>query len=183
MIRYALAAVAVTVAVVVAAGVRDAHVLRPTWATAAEQPWRLKEISVQRARAQSCRAELDGGRWPVSKATPLGPLYRRWIIRLWRGRVAGCRADLSYLRTHPVRAILAVFGPTYGPGAVEVSRCETGGTFYVGAKNGQYLGLFQMGSSERAIYGHGSDALSQARAAHRYFVASGRDWSPWACKP
>lgn len=79
-------------------------------------------------------------------------------------------------------AIRFVFG-VYGSQAIAVADCETGGTFSVYAQNGQYLGLFQMGSSERATYGHGSTALEQARAAYRYFVASGRDWSPWDCKP
>ena len=51
------------------------------------------------------------------------------------------------------------------------------------AQNGQYLGLFQMGSSERRLFGHGETALEQAQAAYRYFVRSGRDWSPWSCKP
>ena len=40
-----------------------------------------------------------------------------------------------------------------------------------------------MGSSERTLFGHGNTALEQAVAAHRYFVASGKDWSPWSCKP
>ena len=74
-----------------------------------------------------------------------------------------------------------VFGPRYGPQALRVARCESG--YSTRAQNGQYLGIFQMGSSERRIYGHGASAYAQARAAHRYFVASGRDWSPWSCKP
>ncbi len=65
--------------------------------------------------------------------------------------------------------------------AIRVAACESG--FNTHAVNGQYLGIFQMGSYERATYGHGRTARVQARAAHRYFVASGRDWSPWACKP
>lgn len=65
--------------------------------------------------------------------------------------------------------------------ALRVSWCES--HYFTWARNGQYLGLFQMGSSERRIYGHGSSPWTQARAAHRYFVASGRDWSPWSCKP
>lgn len=69
----------------------------------------------------------------------------------------------------------------YGQQAVRVSRCESG--LRTWARNGQYLGLFQMGSSERRIYGHGNDAWAQTRAAYRYFVDSGRDWSPWSCKP
>src|SRR5262249_28343079 len=51
------------------------------------------------------------------------------------------------------------------------------------AQNGQYLGLFQMGSYARELYGHGSTAHDQAVAAHKYFISSGRDWSPWSCKP
>ncbi len=55
--------------------------------------------------------------------------------------------------------------------------------FQTWAANGQYLGIFQMGSHERALFGHGSDAWSQARAAKRYFDnerAHGRSgWGPW----
>jgi hypothetical protein len=75
-----------------------------------------------------------------------------------------------------------VFGP-YGDQAVRVSGCETGGTFWPGSHNGQYLGLFQMGASERRRYGHSPSAWGQAISAYRYFVASGRDWSPWSCRP
>ena len=78
--------------------------------------------------------------------------------------------------------ICKVFG-RYCSQAIAVSSCETGGTFSTWASNGQYLGLFQMGSWERSRYGHSSGAWGQARAAYRYFVDSGRDWSPWACKP
>jgi hypothetical protein len=69
--------------------------------------------------------------------------------------------------------------------AWSVARCETGGTMSVWANNGQYLGLFQMGSYARAAYGHSANPWGQARAAHRYYVASGRDWSPWdpRCRP
>jgi hypothetical protein len=67
--------------------------------------------------------------------------------------------------------------------AWQVARCETGGTMSVWANNGQYLGLFQMGSYARSAYGHSVNPWGQARAAHRYYVASGRDWSPWECKP
>jgi hypothetical protein len=78
--------------------------------------------------------------------------------------------------------IRIVFG-AYGDQAVKVADCETGGSFSVWASNGQYKGLFQMGSSERARYGHGNNAWAQSRAAKRYFVATGKDWSPWSCKP
>ena len=80
----------------------------------------------------------------------------------------------------PVQAIRRVFG-SYWSQALAVARCESGLATW--AQNGQYLGLFQMGSSERSLYGHGPTAYAQVVAAHRYFVASGRDWSPWQCKP
>lgn len=76
--------------------------------------------------------------------------------------------------------IRQVFG-RYGDQAVRVARCESGLT--IGATNGQYLGLFQMGSYARSKYGHAWNPWGQARAAYRYFVDSGRDWSPWSCKP
>ena len=81
------------------------------------------------------------------------------------------------------KVIRKVFGPRYGGEAVRVARCESG--LRPWARNGQYRGLFQMGTAERKRYGHGSGAWMQARAARRYFVASGRDWSPWdrKCRP
>ena len=80
----------------------------------------------------------------------------------------------------PQAVICRVFGSYCGQ-ALRVSQCESG--FHIDAQNGQYLGLFQMGSSERRNFGHGDSAEEQAKAAHRYFVASGSDWSPWSCKP
>jgi hypothetical protein len=80
----------------------------------------------------------------------------------------------------PETVICRVFGG-YCREALAVSRCESG--LRTDAQNGQYLGLFQMGSSERRLFGHGPSAAEQVQAAHRYFVASGRDWSPWSCKP
>jgi hypothetical protein len=79
----------------------------------------------------------------------------------------------------PRAAICAVFG-SYCEEAVAVARCES--RLSTTAQNGQYLGLFQMGSYERRLFGHGGSAREQAVAAHRYFVRSGRDWSPWSCR-
>lgn len=76
--------------------------------------------------------------------------------------------------------IRRVFRP-HGAAAVRVASCESGLDRH--AKNGQYLGLFQMGAAERARYGHGISTKAQAIAARRYWVATGRDWSPWECKP
>lgn len=79
----------------------------------------------------------------------------------------------------PRKAICSVFG-AYCEEAVAVAWCES--RLHTTAQNGQYRGLFQMGSSERSLFGHGSTAHDQSLAAHRYFVRSGRDWSPWACR-
>jgi hypothetical protein len=77
-------------------------------------------------------------------------------------------------------AIRFVFGP-YAEQALSVASCESGLSVY--ARNGMYLGLFQMGDYARARYGHGWTAYEQSRAAYAYFDDSGRDWSPWACAP
>jgi hypothetical protein len=82
---------------------------------------------------------------------------------------------------HPSIAICAVFGKRYCLQALEVAWCES--RFRTSARNGEYRGLFQLGAWERRRYGEGSDPWSQARAARSYFVASGRDWSPWSCGP
>jgi hypothetical protein len=66
---------------------------------------------------------------------------------------------------------------------MRVSGCETGYTYSIWATNGQYLGTFQMGYFARGKYGHGNNVWVQAKAAYAYFVDSGKDWSPWTCKP
>ncbi len=90
------------------------------------------------------------------------------------------QAPTRLARALAAKAICHVFGPYCGE-ALQVARCESG--YSDEAQNGQYLGLFQMGTSERRLFGHGETALEQAQAAYRYFVRSGRDWSPWSCKP
>lgn len=108
--------------------------------------------------------------------------YLQWCRQLWKHR-AGREFRIAAKYKSPFAAIRHVFGP-YAEQAIRVSLCEGGRPVpSVNAHNGQYLGIFQMGSSERATYGHSYTALGQAVAAYRYFVASGRDWSPWACKP
>jgi hypothetical protein len=90
------------------------------------------------------------------------------------------RREARRLAKAPPRvAIRAVFG-RYAEQAIGVAWCES--RLATTAENGQYLGLFQMGSNERRLFGHGSTAHEQALAAHRYFVVSGRDWSPWSCR-
>jgi hypothetical protein len=98
------------------------------------------------------------------------------IQRVLRRQEARRRAARS-----PKVAICEVFGRRYCGQALSVAWCES--RHSTTAQNGQYLGLFQMGWSERRLFGHGRSARAQAKAAHRYFVRSGRDWSPWSCKP
>ena len=109
-------------------------------------------------------------------------LFVSLVLFVFAATVAQAKRPARTPYQAAVRAIYHVFGP-YASQAMRVVHCETGGTYSVWASNGQYLGLFQMGSWERRTYGHGSNPWAQARAAHRYFVASGRDWSPWECKP
>ena len=94
-------------------------------------------------------------------------------------RMIAARNERRLASLPPRAAICSVFG-SYCQEAIAVAWCES--RHSTSAQNGQYLGLFQMGSSERRIFGHGSSARAQALAAHRYFVRSGRDWSPWACR-
>jgi hypothetical protein len=109
-------------------------------------------------------------------------------VRAARARIALARRKaqaerkllLASFERSPQKAICHVFRSYCGQ-ALRVARCESG--YSVNAQNGQYLGLFQMGSSERRLFGHGESALEQAQAAYRYFVRSGRDWSPGSCKP
>jgi hypothetical protein len=101
-------------------------------------------------------------------------------LAIERIRKAIARRDARQLASlTPKQAICTVFG-RYCSQAVDVAWCES--RLSTTAQNGQYLGLFQMGSSERRIFGHGPSAHDQALAAHRYFVVSGRDWSPWSCR-
>jgi hypothetical protein len=89
-------------------------------------------------------------------------------------------ANVRFIIYTPEGAINYVFG-AYATQAHRVVSCESG--HYIYASNGQYLGMFQMGYFARSTYGHGNTPLAQSRAAWRYFVASGKDWSPWSCKP
>jgi hypothetical protein len=146
----------------------DRHVLRffasHRWLLARYNPYRPSAARELRFH----RAQL---RWTTLELVETQHAIARRDARLRTARLR---------RSKPVQAIRHVFG-SYWRQALAVARCESG--LSTGAQNGQYLGLFQMGSSERALYGHGSSAFAQARAAQRYFTASGRDWSPWQCKP
>jgi hypothetical protein len=125
---------------------------------------------------------ISGDRRPQAKAS-LAYAHKR--VRQLTRTVAALRAkvrarDARRLASLPPRqAICTVFG-SYCDEALAVAWCES--RLRPAAENGQYLGLFQMGSYERQLFGHGQSARDQAVAAHRYFVRSGRDWSPWSCR-
>jgi hypothetical protein len=106
--------------------------------------------------------------WSLVRDVPTYQRLERQAAGAWRTITSSRYWSIRY-----------VFGP-YADQAYRVSSCE-GTSVY--SQNGQYLGIFQMGSFARSLYGYGSTYLAQARAAYRYFVASGRDWSPWQCKP
>lgn len=103
-------------------------------------------------------------------------------INAWRAKRAKCIKHSNAHRcnpTAPVRtAIRCAFG-RHANAALRVAYCES--RYNTNARNGQYLGIFQMGSAERARFGHSNNALGQARAARRYFNLAG--WRPWACQP
>jgi hypothetical protein len=134
---------------------------------------------------------FENRRWLFSsaehQATSLTALRRaKRLLAMTTRNIAAIR---RYLREREARrkaamppraAICDVFG-RYCDQALAVARCES--HLERTARNGQYLGLFQMGSYERRLFGHGRSVRQQAEAAHRYFVRSGRDWSPWSCKP
>ena len=128
----------------------------PRFQASAQKQLRVHTASLVYVRKQAARAKLA--------------LARRAKAR----RLAAVAA------AKPENAICRVFGP-YCREALAVSRCESG--LSTTAQNGQYLGLFQMGTTARRVFGHGETAVEQAAAAHRYFVASGPGWGPWSCKP
>src|SRR5262245_50772497 len=111
--------------------------------------------------------------------------YAKRRVQQLSKTVAGLRAKVHRRDARllgglkPRAAICTVFGD-HCQEAVAVAWCES--HLSTTAQNGQYLGLFQMGSYERQLFGHGPTAHAQALAAHRYFVRSGRDWSPWSCR-
>jgi hypothetical protein len=121
----------------------------------------------QRTRRRAMRIQLTWRRRAAHHLNRVVRLRVRWLrtIPTWRP-------------TDPAAAIMTVFGPVAGPGAVRVARCES--NLDTQAQNGQYLGLFQEGSYARARYGYGPTAWQQAASAHRYWTDAG--WAPWTCR-
>jgi hypothetical protein len=141
--------------------------------------WRDR-IRTVRHTANPCRRTLYRHRFAYLSGYPWGKVGQLQRLEVWKGRRDWACARVAYLRANPAKAIRFIFG-SYGDQAVAVAYCES--HLYVGAQNGQYLGLFQMGTYARSRYGHSWEAIGQSRSAYGYFVGSGRDWSPWQCRP
>ena len=147
-----------------------------------------KRAAAQRYRGRISR--LESQRRAVSSREQRSQAQRSLVAA--RERLARVESTIARLETAlerrdthrlaalpPREAICEVFR-AYCQEAVAVAWCES--RLHTSARNGQYLGLFQMGWSARRIFGHGPTAHDQAVAAHKYFVQSGRDWSPWSCR-
>ena len=127
-------------------------------------------------------------RWRASKEEGRTHLRHRvftvsWRVQAMAREIHRLRHRLRWLRSvpswrpsDPAQVICMVWGSQCS-NALRVARCESG--LSTNATNGQYLGMFQMGDYARARYGHGSDAWTQARAAHAYYMDAG--WRPWEC--
>jgi hypothetical protein len=128
--------------------------------------------------------ELLSARGQGARARAVLRNARTRLMRLERTigklRSAIRRREARRLAAMPPRAAICHVFEERCREAVAVAWCES--RLSTTARNGQYLGLFQMGSSERRLFGHGPTARDQAVAAHRYFLRSGRDWSPWGCR-
>jgi hypothetical protein len=153
-----------------------------------DQQLERKVAALQRYRGavrffETHRSLLSASEHRVSATSSLA--YAKQRVRQLTKTVAALRGKVHerdarrLAAMRPKAAICDVFGNDCQE-AVAVAWCES--RLQETAQNGQYLGLFQMGSYERRLFGHGPSAREQAVAAHRYVVRSGRDWSPWSCR-
>jgi hypothetical protein len=150
----------------------------------ADQDWRLVGQVVQRRDAAwdyEQRLDLPRSETRYPERWTYSCRYLSFVRDRWREKAAKVRSTWADVQRSE-GAIRYVFGE-YAEEALAVAACESGSSRTPRARNGQYLGIFQMGEYARSLYGHGETPLEQSRAAYAYFLASGRDWSPWACKP
>jgi hypothetical protein len=97
-----------------------------------------------------------------------------------------CRAwRKAHVRPAPAAVVpsVRIVARRYGfdpEGMLRVARCES--NLERTATNGQYLGLFQLGSFARSRYlqGRWTDSYANALAAARYAREAG-GWGPWSC--
>jgi hypothetical protein len=141
-----------------------------------------KGVEFYRSTTWEAQNELKQAHYPTSypERRQGRCAYLGYVSHLWYARASSRTKLLHTFEIDSRRAICYVFG-AYCSQAISVAWCES--RWSPRATNGQYLGLFQMGSYARALFGHSTHALGQAFAAHEYFVYTGRDWSPWSCKP
>jgi hypothetical protein len=95
-------------------------------------------------------------------------------VVLTAGTAASANASSKYESPGARHAICRVWGSHCSLG-LAIAYCES--KLDLWARNGQYVGLFQMGSSERRKYGDSRNVWGQARSAFAYFRDSGT--SPW----
>ncbi len=101
-------------------------------------------------------------------------INHRWIRRMRTARVASRRTSSA--------SVPALICRVFGAVCAEAQRIAyTESRYSTSAANGQYLGIFQMGSGERATYatiGY-TTAYQQIVAAHNLYRARG--FEPWTC--
>lgn len=115
----------------------------------------------------------------ISTASAKPPIHKK--REPLRGSVEYCK---KHARGNAERAcIIRVVFSSVGQSrkAVQVAWCES--RFDPRARNGQYLGVFQVSDHWRSsIPGWGSSVEDQARHALKIYKRVGRRWSPtWAC--
>lgn len=109
--------------------------------------------------------------------------YIHWMVQLWKGRHLHAKQHMMGIlaKSDPASAQRIIKYVFKGNGSFALTISYRESRYTVGAANGQYLGLFQMGTGERATYatiGY-STAYEQTVAAHNLFLARG--WEPWTC--
>lgn len=171
----ALAALAFALAIAPAAAAHLPH--RAPAGASLEQRERVQLQNLRHAEYVCRRGARAHRRWACWAASSVVRANGQGWLRAAHARTL----ERLVYRLGPHDAIRATWPASEWSNAISVASCETGGTFSVYARNGQYLGLFQMGESERARFGHGWTAIEQARAAYAYWLVSG--WSPWQCLP
>ena len=115
-----------------------------------------RQLTESKEHRVNALAALRRAHRDLAKVTREAAHYRRVVDVHIEQRRARALA-----KAPPRTAICEVFGP-YCQQAVAVAWCES--RLSTTAQNGQYLGLFQMGSNERRLFGHGDTAL---RPGHR----------------
>lgn len=105
--------------------------------------------------------------------------FLKWINNLWQRRLTAARRQAARISSASVPALICrVFGSVCGAAR---SIAWTESRYRTWAKNGQYLGIFQMGSSERETYDTlpYTTAYNQIVDAHNMYLARG--FEPWYC--